>query len=204
MIKVKDRGSYFVGGKKYTLSGLPIVEMSFTPNGARSKVDPNGEYQAGQMYVQYVRLEEPISSYPVLLCHGGGMNGSTWETTPDGREGWDNLFLKSGFDIFVSDSVERGRSTWARYPEINPGPPVFRTYKAAWTGFRFGPNYGEIYKGQQFPVDYMDIFMKAANPRWTTSGEWTQKAFDEYVGSMKQGCILVSHSTGCLYAERAA
>lgn len=203
-ITIKDKGSFFIGGHKHILGGLPVSTVRYASDGVVSKMDPNGEYQVGQMYVQYTRLAVPRCPYPVLLCHGGGMTGAAWETTPDGRPGWELLLLRRGFDVFVSDSVERGRASWARYPEINPGPPVFKTYKNVWEGFRFGPSYPEVYPGLQFPTEYMDTFMKQEVPRWTTSGGWTQIAFNEYLSAMKGGCILISHSAGCLYAECAA
>ena len=52
------------------------------------------------------------------MWHGGGLSGVTWETKPDGKPGWQNYFLKAGHDVYVSDAVERGRASWARYPEI--------------------------------------------------------------------------------------
>ena len=204
IIQVKDRGSFFAGGHRHTLSGLPVSMVSYTPGGVASKMDPNGDYQVGQMYVQYTRLAQPRFPYPAVLCHGGGVTGVCWETTPDLRPGWDTLLLRKGYDVFVSDSVERGRASWARYPEINPGPPVFKTYQNIWVNFRFGPKYLETYEGLQFPVDFLDNLMKQNVARWTTSDDWTQQAMDEYISMMKDGCILIAHSTGCLYAARAA
>ena len=34
---------------------------------------------------------------PLLMWHGGGLTGVTYETTPDGREGWLNYFLRKGW-----------------------------------------------------------------------------------------------------------
>ena len=33
-----------------------------------------------QMYVQYTELAEPVCPYPILMWHGGGLTGVTWET----------------------------------------------------------------------------------------------------------------------------
>jgi hypothetical protein len=63
-----------------------------------------------------------------------------WENTPDGRPGWQMFFLRAGFDTYVSDAVERGRASWAPYPQVYSEPPYFRTAKEAWEEtFRFGP-----------------------------------------------------------------
>ena len=113
---VREIGSFHVGGSLVTLSGLPLRERVSTPGGPVHYVDPNGEIAAGQMYVQYVRLAEPRGRVPVLMWHGGGESGVNWETTPDGRDGWQMRFLRAGLDVYVSDSVERGRASWAPYP----------------------------------------------------------------------------------------
>jgi hypothetical protein len=60
------------------------------------------------------------------------MTGVNWETTPDGRPGWQMYFLRAGFDTYVSDAVERGRASWAPFPQVYPDPPFFRTAKEAW------------------------------------------------------------------------
>ena len=40
-----------------------------------ARVDPNGTYQTGQMYVQYFLPQNERGSVPLLLWHGGGMTG---------------------------------------------------------------------------------------------------------------------------------
>ena len=111
--EVDEVGSFHIGGAQVTLSGLPEREIVFTPGAPPLKVNPNGDFEAGQMYVQYVKLESPKARYPLLLWHGGGLTGVTWETKPDGSPGWQQFFLRNGHDVYVSDAVERGtpRST---------------------------------------------------------------------------------------------
>ena len=93
------------------------------------------------MYVQFVKQAAPKSKLPLLLWHGGGLSGATWETKPDGKPGWQQFFLNAGYDVYVSDAVERGRASWARYPEIFKSEPFFRPKKEAWELFRIGPSY---------------------------------------------------------------
>jgi hypothetical protein len=119
--------------------GLPTKDVVFTAGSAPIKVDPNGDFEVEQMYVQYVKLAQPKAKYPLLLWHGGGLTGVTWETKPDGKPGWQMFFLRAGHDVYVSDAVERGRASWARYPEIFTSEPLFRTKKQAWEDFRIGP-----------------------------------------------------------------
>ncbi|HMH74785.1 MAG TPA: esterase, partial [Bradyrhizobium sp.] len=117
-IALRDMGSFHVGGRLVEISGKPVKEITFAPGGVPAKIDPNGTYQVEQMYVQYFLPANEKGAYPLLLWHGGGLTGATYETTPDGREGWLNYFLRKGWSVYNSDAVERGRAGWAQYPDI--------------------------------------------------------------------------------------
>ena len=136
---VKEVGSFHTGGRQVSLEGLPVKDVVFSAGLAPMKVDPNGDFQTEQMYVQYVKLRRRRRAIPLLLWHGGGLTGVTWETKPDGKPGWQTFFLRAGHDVYVSDAVERGRASWARYPEVFKSEPLFRTKKEAWEAFRIGP-----------------------------------------------------------------
>src|SRR3954464_11457510 len=90
-ISLRAMGSFHVGGRLVEISGKPVKEVTFTPGGVPAKVDPHGTYQVEQMYVQYFLPANERGAYPLLMWHGGGLTGVTYETTPDGREGWLNL-----------------------------------------------------------------------------------------------------------------
>ena len=205
---VKEVGSFHVGGHTETLSGLPVKELVFSAGMPAIKVDPNGEFVVEQMYVQYVKLAQPKAKVPLLLWHGGGLSGATWETKPDGKPGWQQFFLNAGYDTYVSDAVERGRASWARYPEIFKSEPIFRTKKEAWELFRIGPTYEPggkrvAFDGTQFPVEAFDQFMAQGVPRWVTNDAATQKAYDALVQKVCP-CIIVVHSQGGNFAFNAA
>lgn len=208
---VKAVGSFHIGGEQVVLSGLPDRELRFTANSPPMRVNPNGEFEVGQMYVQYVRLASPKSRYPLLMWHGGGLTGVTWETKPDGGEGWQDWFLKAGYDVYVSDAVERGRASWARYPEIYSVEPFFRPKSEAWELFRMGPpgSYSpdpakrEPYPGVAFPINSFEQFAKQIVPRWTTNDERAQKAYDALVQRVCP-CVIMAHSTGGPFAFAAA
>ena len=203
-VKVTGKGSYFVGGERVTIAGSNPVAMEYWPGGPKLIYDPNGDFQAGQMYVQYTRIADPVVPYPVCMVHGGGGTGALWETTQTGEPGWEYMFLQNGFNVNVSDGVERGRASWAQFPEINPVPPCFNSYAERWTTYRLGPKYGESYAGSRFDAAGYDTFIKSQVPRWTTSIPMAQKAYDQYVGDMKDGCIMLAHSPGGLFTVNAA
>jgi hypothetical protein len=84
---VKEVGSFHVGGRTAALSGMPTRDVVLSPGAPPIKVDPNGEFAVEQMYVQFVKLAQPKAKVPILLWHGGGLTGVTWETKPDAKPG---------------------------------------------------------------------------------------------------------------------
>jgi hypothetical protein len=84
-IILREMGSFHVGGRVVEISGKPLKEVVFSAGGVPAKIDPNGLYQVEQMYVQYFLLQDRKGKYPLLMWHGGGLTGVTYESTPDGR-----------------------------------------------------------------------------------------------------------------------
>jgi hypothetical protein len=89
-----------------------------------AKIDLNGKYLVESMYVQYFLPAKRRGAVPLLMWHGGGLTGVTYETKPDGGEDWLTWFLKRGWDVYNSDAVERGRAGWAMYPDIFTTEPI--------------------------------------------------------------------------------
>jgi len=81
-IALRDMGSFHVGGRVVEISGKPVKEIVFGAGGVPAKVDPNGLYQVEQMYVQYFLPQNRKGKYPLLMWHGGGLTGATYEITP--------------------------------------------------------------------------------------------------------------------------
>ena len=210
-LSVAEIGSFHVGGRPVSLSGLPTKDVVFTAGSAPIKVDPNGDFEVEQMYVQYVKLASPKARYPLLLWHGGGLTGVTWETKPDGQPGWQLFFLRAGHDVYVSDAMERGRASWARYPEIITSEPLFRTKKQAWEDFRIGavgsyklnPADRVALPGQLFPVEAFEQFMKQGVPRWATTDAQIQAAYNALVQKVCP-CVILTHSQGGNFGFNAA
>ncbi|MBJ7556770.1 esterase [Marinomonas spartinae] len=209
-LNLAEIGSFFSGGKIVTLAGQPARKVQVARNAEARLVDLNGDYVTGQIYVQYVRQVQPKCNSPIMFWHGGAMTGVTWETTPDGRPGWQMYFLRRGFDTYVCDAVERGRAGWSPYPEIYDTAPIFRTRNEAWELFRFGksdhyssdadPSQG--YEGLKFPLNSLDLFCSQFVPRWTDHASITLEAY--YSALEKIGPVwLVAHSQGGNFALEA-
>ena len=209
-LSVSSMGSFYIGGETVSLAGLPKVEFAPVPGSPGVTLDPNGDFQVGQMYVQYVRLAQPRTKFPVLMWHGGGLTGASWESRPDGTPGWQSDFLQAGFDVFLSDAVERGRSGWARYPEIYPGEPFFMPAHAAWQLYRIGPAEGyarcpddrKPFENSRFPAASFDEFVKQMMPRWACNRALIQSAYYALL-DMCGPAILIAHSQGADFALQA-
>ncbi|CUK14020.1 alpha/beta hydrolase [Achromobacter xylosoxidans] len=210
-VLLKSLRSHFLGGREAVASGLPVLRRQVVGNGAARAIDMNGSYCAGQLYVQEYRLAEPRHPHPVLLWHGGGMSGAQWESTPDGRQGWLWRLLQSGYDVFVADAPERGRASWAMYPQIYDAAPIFRSKEEAWHLFRIGPANGyaprgqprRAHPGQQFPADAFDTFAKQFVPRWLAHDAMALDAYRELL-DLAGPCIVIGHSQGGGYATQLA
>jgi pimeloyl-ACP methyl ester carboxylesterase len=208
---IRDIGSMHIGGREVVLGGLAEREVIYSPGNPPVMVDPNGAFEVEQMYVQYVRLAAPKARHPLLLMHGGGLCGVTYETKPDGQPGWQSWFLHAGHDVYVADAVERGRASWARFPEIFQGEPHFRTKAEAWELFRIGADgswsgsasASSANPGTLFPVAAFDQFMKQATPRWTTTDHATQAGYNTLVDDHGP-FVIITHSQGANFAFRMA
>src|SRR5258707_7009126 len=193
------------------MSGKPVKEVVFTQGGVPAKIDPNGTYQVEQMYVQYFLPANEHGAYPLLMWHGGGLTGVTYETTPDGREGWLNYFLRKGWSVYNSDAVERGRAGWAQYPDIFKGEPVFLTTSNPFERFRIGTSAGwdpdpakrKLMPGSQFPNEGYDNFTKQGVPRWTTNDDATLAAYIAEIDRVCP-CVLLFHSQAGAFGFKAA
>ena len=167
-IVLRGMGSFHVGGRIAEVSGKEVRTIVRVPGGPPSKLDPNGQFQVEQMYVQYFLPKNRKGKLPLLMWHGGGLTGATYESTPDGREGWLNMFIRYGWDTYLSDAVERGRSGFAS-PDVWSGEPIFLNYRtptsasASATGegsWNADPAKRKVLPGSQFPVDAYDNYMK--------------------------------------------
>jgi len=164
-----------------------------------------------QMYVQYFLPKNRKGKLPLLMWHGGGLTGVSYETTPDGREGWLNMFIPKGWDVYVSDAVERGRAGFAS-PDVWPSEPIFLNYADPYERFRIGDGAGSwnadpakrrLLPGNQFPAEAYDNYMRQLVPRWLS----TDKAvIDAYVALVDKvcPCVLLLHSQSGAFGLQVA
>jgi pimeloyl-ACP methyl ester carboxylesterase len=200
-----DEGSFFVGGREVASDTLSLTQ----------KYDPHGTVTVDQMYVQY-QIPMHARRYPITLIHGCCLTGKTWETTPDGRMGWQQYFVRKGYATYTIDQAGRGRSATdvSGINAVHLGkaaadtlPAVFAAgHEAAWTIFRFGPKYPEAYKDSQFPVQAQAVLWQQMVPDWLTAMPTPNPTVPDLsqLAIKLKGTVLMSHSQSGIYPFQTA
>jgi pimeloyl-ACP methyl ester carboxylesterase len=174
------------------------------------------------MYVQY---QIPMGNLkpPVVLVHGGGGTGAVWESTPDGREGYQSLLLRAGYPVYIVDFPRRGRSGFPAFTggvlgnldgtQYIPDNASKVSWQFGWTRWRLGPSFPE-----RFPVDQfgygeitpesplgtgVDQFFKALVPGLQDNATVITDALVALFDKIGPG-ILITHSQSGLFGWMTA
>jgi pimeloyl-ACP methyl ester carboxylesterase len=203
---LKAQGSFFVGGEK--------VEQT---QGELGDLGPGGHITVNQMYVRYMVPQGGDGNVPVVMVHGATLTGKSWETTPDGRMGWDEYFVRRGHPVYVPDQVGRGRSGFnqavfnnarAGSAPANSLPRWLRfSDEGVWSNFRIGAKPGQPYPDTQFPVAALDELSKQGVPDVSFGGiptpNPTHKGLAD-LASQLNGAVLMGHSQSGSFPLAAA
>jgi pimeloyl-ACP methyl ester carboxylesterase len=202
---LKAQGSFFIGGES--------VEQTPAQLGGFGEA---GTLTINQMYVRYMVPEHADQHAAVVMIHGMSLSGKTWETTPDGRMGWDEYFVRKDRAVYVPDQVSRGRSGFnqavfndVRASVIKPAkqPPLMRfSDTIVWANFRFGAKLGVPYADEQFPVTALGELAKQSLPDANAvlpAPNPTYKALSDLAIQARR-TVLVSHSQSGAFPLEAA
>jgi pimeloyl-ACP methyl ester carboxylesterase len=206
---VASQGSFFVGGETKTSK-----ELSGSTTGPGAGLE--GDVTINQMYVQYQTPVNGNQHTPVVMVHGCCLSSKTWETTPDGRMGWNEYFLRKNRSVYLADQVSRARSGFdatkinaVKLGKIPPGelPTIFMaSHQTSWTLFRFGPTFNTAFPDEQFPVQAADELYKQMIPDLNSvlpkpNPTWTNMAA---LAVQLHGAVLIGHSESGFFPEEAA
>ena len=97
---IEEQGSFAIGG---TVSLNPGTFDPYKPT-------PQGQTFHGDHAYVFYQVPANARKFPLVLWHGNGQFSKTWETTPDGREGFQNIFLRRRFPVYVIDQPRRGNA----------------------------------------------------------------------------------------------
>jgi pimeloyl-ACP methyl ester carboxylesterase len=173
-LSIQEQGSFAVGGTLVT--------------------DAEGRTFHGDHAYVFHQVPASARKLPLVLWHGAGQFSKTWETTPDGREGFQNIFLRRRFAVYVVDQPRRGDAGKSTQPiTITPVPD-----EQVWFNqFRIGiwPDY---FPGVQFSRDKetLNQYFRQMTPN---TGPFDMEVISEAGAALfnKIGpAILVTHSQG--------
>jgi pimeloyl-ACP methyl ester carboxylesterase len=199
-IALAEQGSFFVGGRIVQGKGV------YDPAKDTGNTNEGNTFWADQMYVQYQIPVNP-RKYPLVLVHGGGGTGRVWETTPDGREGYQTLFLRRGFAVYIVDFPRRGRAGFPSYngtfgdvdgTAVVPNKTNRAGVQYAWSRWRLGPKYPEVFPVQQFPMKGLDQFMQHLVPTVSDNPQVISGALIALLDKIGPA-IVVTHSQSGLF-----
>ena len=192
---LKAQGSFFVGGEKADQTEVELGNLG-----------PAGRIAVNQMYVRFMVPQDGAGNVPVIMVHGAALTGKSWETTPDGRMGWDEYFVRKRHPVYVPDQVGRGRSGFnqAVFNNVRAGkaavtdqPALFRfSDEVVWPNFRFGATPGAPFPDSQFPVSAVDELAKQGVPdvsRLLPTPFPTFKALSD-LATQLNGAVVMGHS----------
>lgn len=185
IIQVAEQGSFFAGGAVRRESG---------------HFDPYHHTSAGQTlhgdhaYVFY-QIPKDAHKLPLVFLHGNMQSGKTWETTPDGREGFQNIFLRRGFGVYLIDQPRRGRAGksvvgYSSLPVPDEQYEVFDIWRLG-----IWPDY---FPGVQFDQD-PQVFEQICRQCTPNTAEFDLDVVSSGVSAAINrvgDCILVTHSMG--------
>jgi hypothetical protein len=141
-ITIQKQGSFAVGGK---VLGDPVKRSLHCDHG-------------------YVDYQIPANPRRINLVMWHSAAATAWLNRWDGGEGFQSIFLRRGFPVYIWDGPAVGRANWgcANY-----------TYTAgegrdqgSFTAWRFGVEYPNWFEGVQFPTKDAEAWNQAARARY--------------------------------------
>jgi len=183
-LALQEQGSFVIGGTVLKIPG------TFDP----LKPTPAGQTFHGDH--AYVSFQVPVNPrpLPLVFLHGAGQFSRTWSTTPDGREGFQNLFLRRRFAVYLLDQPRRGGAGRSTLPAtVTPAPDEQFWFDI----FRLGV-WPDFFPGVQFSRDSETLnqyFRQMAPNTGPFDPEVVSGAVAALFAKVGPG-ILVTHSQG--------
>ncbi len=185
VLVIEEQGSFAVGGTKLFEQGKFDLANPLKPDGQT--------FHGDHAYVFY-QIPPKARKYPLAFLHGAGQSKKTWETTPDGREGFQNIFLRRGFGVYLLDQPRRGEAGRSTVEETIKATPDEQFW---FTQFRIG-NYPDYFPNVQFPKDEASLeqFFRQMTPN---TGAFDVNVIIDGVSQLFDKIgegILITHSQG--------
>ena len=112
----------------------------------------------------FVEYQIPVHARKIALLMWHSSSTATWQARWDGGEGFQSIFLRRGFPVYLWDGPRVGRANWSCEDIV---------YKAApgrdqqnFVAWRFGSKYPDFFPGVQFPTADRSAFDQAMRARY--------------------------------------
>jgi len=181
---IQNQGSFTVGGSVLRHPG----------NYDSTRAGPEGQTLHGDHAFVSYQVPADVRGAPLVFVHGNSQFSKTWQTTPDGREGFQNIFLRRRFATYLVDSPRRGGAGRGTLPTlIQP-----KTEDQFWfDAFRIG-KWPVYFPGVQFDQGpaVLEQFFRQITP---DTGPFDVQVVSDAMAALfdKIGpAVLVSHSQG--------
>lgn len=177
----------------------PIVletQGSFAFGGTVITGADGNTFRGDHGYAQY-QIPPDARAHPLVMWHGGGQFSKTWETTPDGRDGFQNIFLRRGFATYIIDQPRRGRAGRTTAGGTVPGGTPHEA--SLFTIFRLGiwtpPDPPRFFPGVQFPqdADSIDQYFRQVTPDTGRQGDG--------VAGVGEGAVVAVDAVAALFEK---
>ncbi|WP_314186718.1 alpha/beta fold hydrolase [Aggregatibacter kilianii] len=201
-LSIEQQGSFAVGGLVKTSEGtynpLPDVAKGKDNNNFMdvyaASIQAGGQTLHGDHATVFYQIPSNPRQYPLVFLHGAGQSMRTWQTTPDGREGFQNIFLRRQFPVYLVDQPRRGQSGQSAAEGKISATPDEQFWFAQ---FRIG-TYPNFNKGVAFPQDKnsLDQFFRQMTPN---TGPFDDAIISDSMSKLFDRIgdgVLVTHSQG--------
>lgn len=182
---IAEQGSFAIGGTVITNPGEFDLQKPLNPDGQTLHGD--------HAYVFY-QIPAKRKKLPLVFLHGAGQSKKTWESTADGREGFQNIFLRRHYPIYLLDQPRRGE---AGRSTVSTTISTTADEQFWFTQFRLG-NYPTYFENVQFPQDPIALaqFYRQMTPN---TGPFDAKVISSSISTLFNRIgegILITHSQG--------
>jgi len=112
----------------------------------------------------YVDYEVPVNPRKINLVMWHSAAATAWLNRWDGGEGYQSIFLRRGFPVYIWDGPQVGRANWGCTDSAYK--PATGRDQGNFTAWRFGAKYPDFFEGTQFPKDDKEAWNQASRARY--------------------------------------
>jgi hypothetical protein len=141
-ITIQKQGSFAVGGQ---ILGDAVAQSLHCDHG-------------------YVDYQIPVNPRRINLVMWHSASATAWLNRWDGGEGFQSIFLRRGYPVYIWDGPQVGRANWGCTPHTYE--PRVGQDQGNFVAWRFGEKYPNWFEGVQFPTKDAEAWNQASRARY--------------------------------------